>query len=404
MLAHQHTIHSGIGFSEKPSLCIVSHNGYGAISGAKSGFIGGVEWQTALTARWFAKQGFRVSMLTWDEGGPTQETFDGVSVIKICRQNTGLSGLRFFHPKWTGLIRAMAQANADVYYHNCGECVTGQIAMWCRRNQRRFVFATASDADCNANLPELKTRRERMLYRYGVQRADAVIVQTLTQQRNLHANFGVDSVVIPMPCPGPTDEEFTPPDPGTRRVVWIGRVCQVKRPDRYLDLAELSSDISFDLVGPLYDDAFGRETRTRAPQIPNVTVHGPIPRDRIPGFYRRAALLCCTSEYEGFPNTFLEAWSHGLPIVSTFDPDGIIAKRNLGLVAKDISEMQRAMQGLLGTPDRYREISRNARKYYLENHTTAAIFPRFEKIFAETARFKTGASSVRSVDLDHASR
>ena len=36
-------------------------------------------------------------------------------------------------------------------------------------------------------------------------------------------------------------------------------------------------------------------------------------------------MLLSTSDFEGFPNTFLEAWSVGLPIVSTFDPDTVFA-------------------------------------------------------------------------------
>src|ERR1041385_9072964 len=112
----------------KPSICIVSHNCYGAIHGGNSGFIGGVERQTSFLAWWLAANGYRVSLLTWDEGGGPEEMIKGVRVIKICNQKSGLRGVRFFHPKWTGLIRAMRRADADVYYHNFSECVTGQVA------------------------------------------------------------------------------------------------------------------------------------------------------------------------------------------------------------------------------------------------------------------------------------
>ena len=73
--------------SAKPSICIVSHNAYGAVSGGRSGFMGGVEWQMSLTAKWFAEQGYPVSMLTWNEGGPPEETIDGIKILKICGQN-----------------------------------------------------------------------------------------------------------------------------------------------------------------------------------------------------------------------------------------------------------------------------------------------------------------------------
>src|SRR5690606_9209653 len=97
------------------SVCIVSHNALGAIRGGDSGFIGGVEWQTALLARELARRGHRTTLLTWHDGGADEELIDGVRVIKICAPRAGLPGLRFFHPKWSELIRAMRVADADVY-------------------------------------------------------------------------------------------------------------------------------------------------------------------------------------------------------------------------------------------------------------------------------------------------
>ena len=370
---------------DKLSICIISHNAYGAISGGKSGFIGGVEWQTSLTARWLAARGYRVTMLTWDEGGPSEELFDGVRVIKVCRQTAGLRGLRFIHPKWTGLVKAMRRADADVYYHNGAECVTGQVALWCRKNARAFLFSAASDADCDPGFPALKSIREQVLYRYGLLRAERVIAQTLTQQRRIKDMFGVDAVVLPMPCPEPRIKRSLP-EANSNRVLWIGRVCRVKRPDRLLDLAVACPEIAFDLVGPFSTDFFSQRIRERANQLANVTIHGRVPRDRVDEFYCRAALSCCTSDYEGFPNTFLEAWSHGLPIVSTFDPDGLIAKRRLGVIAKDHLEMKEAIHSLLRSPVTYREMSHNARRYYREHHSVESVLPQFERIFQEAAQ------------------
>lgn len=368
-----------------PALCIVSHQAYGAMTGGGTGHIGGVEWQTTLLAKWFATRGWQVSMLTWDEGGPPEEFIDGVRIIKISRQKAGLPGLRFFHPKWTGLIRAMWAANADVYYQNGAECVTGQVALWCRRHRRAFVFSAASDADCDPRLLESRTLRERLLCRYGLRRADHVVVQTLTQQENMRKLFGLDTTVVPMPCPGPSNGDFHPPNLQTNRVLWIGRIARVKRPDRLIEVAASCKGVHFDLVGPLSDDPYSTAIRHRAASVPNVTLHGALPRDRVPEFYRQSALLCCTSEYEGFPNTFLEAWSHGLPIVSTFDPDGLIARRNLGVVVANLAGAGPAILSLLSSPDSYRQVSENARRYYLEHHTFEAVMPRFEELFRSVA-------------------
>lgn len=379
--------------SDHLSICFVAHFAYGALSGgnAGKGFIGGVERQTGLMAKWFAAHGYPVSMLTCDEGQEDGLEIDRVRVFKMCRREAGIKGLRFLWPKWTSLVSAMRRADADIYYQNCGEYITGQVALWCGRHGRKFVYSVASDPDCDPALPRMCTIRERVLYRYGLRKADRVIVQTRRQQKMLRNGFGCDSVVIPMPCPGPADADYSLrvlPSGNSQRVLWIGRICEQKRPDRLLDLAEACPDLSLDLVGPGDGTEYCRGVLQRAERIPNVSVCGPASRDRVPEFYQRAALMCCTSDFEGFPNTFLEAWSHGLPIVSSFDPDDLIAEKGMGIVAHDAQGLASAIRALIGNPRRWRRASDAARRYYLANHTIDAVMPRFEKLFSELISMK----------------
>ena len=366
------------------SICFVAHFAHGAMTGGDSGHIGGVERQTSLMARWFAARGYRVSMLTWDEGQEDGVEIDGVRVFRMCRKDEGLPGLRFFRSRWTSLNAAMRRADADVYYQNCGEYVTGQVAMWCRRHGRKFVYSVANDPDCDVRLPEMRRIRERVLYRYGLRRADSVIVQTRRQQDMLRDGFSRDSVIIPMPCSGPSEGDYRSdriPSADPHRILWIGRICEQKRPDRFLDLAQRCPDLVFDFVGPTGDTAYARDVVERAKRVSNLTVHGPASRYEVSEFYKAASLMCCTSDFEGFPNTFLEAWSHGLPIVSTFDPDGLIAEKGLGVAADSISGLIDGVRLLLTSPNIWQRASQAAREYYVQNHTVEAVLPKFEKVF-----------------------
>ncbi len=368
-------------------ICLVAHFAYGAMVGGKTGHIGGVERQTSLMARWLAANGYQVSMLTWDEGQPNAEEVDGVRVHTICRQDAGVWGLRFFHPRWTGLIRAMRAADAEVYYHNCAEYVTGQIALWCGRHNRGFVYSVANDPECDPSLPDVRGARVKMLYRYGLRHADRIISQTTKQQGMLRQGFGLDSTVIPMPCPSPTDVSLPPHvarEPDARRILWIARICEQKRPDLFLDLAEACPDLQFDFVGPVDNRlTYSVAQRDRARSIPNVTVHGAVERDRVAEFYRKALCLCSTSDFEGFPNTFLEAWSHGLPIVSTFDPDGLIARHGLGVVGTDCQMLAAGIRSLLNSSTQREETSQAARAYFRRTHAIETVMPQFEAVLRE---------------------
>lgn len=371
---------------------VVAHFAYGAMSGGESGHIGGVERQTSLMCRWLAERGHRVSLITWDEDQQDDCILHGVRVIKMCRQDAGLPGLRFFSPRWTSLVRAMKRADADVYYQNCAEYVTGQVAMWCRQRGRGFVYSVASDPDCDPRLPAMSTLRERVLYRYGLRHADRIIAQTGRQQGMLRDGFGLESVVLPMPCPGPSESEFLKPQepsPGSCHVLWAGRIAPVKRLELLIDVARALPSATFHVAGmPYVGDQYSKSVLEQAHAQKNVKVHGMVPRHLMPELYRNVSSLCCTSLYEGFPNTFLEAWSHGLPIVSTVDPDNLIATRGLGIAATGEKELVAAIRRLVESPAYWRELSVNARHYFLENHAINPVMQRFEQLFMDVAREK----------------
>lgn len=379
----------------KKSICFVAHNAYGALAGGSAGHVGGVERQTKLMGSWLISRGYSVTVLTWDEGQPGLVTeSDGLRVIKMCRKDAGLPGLRFIYPRWTSLNFAMRLANADLYYHNLAEYVTGQVALWCRLHGRRFVYSVASDPDCDRNLPVMKTKRERVLYRYALKTADKIVVQTGKQRDMLLAGFGRDSTILPMPCPGPLDansvyENLTRRLARPCKILWVGRIARLKRLELFLDVAAALPELQFEIACAYdSDDSYCTEMMSAAGKLSNVTVHGRVPWEEMPRLYRDAWLLCCTSEYEGFPNTFLEAWSHGVPVVSTVDPDGLIKRQNLGEIACDKAGFVRTIRALVlssanngnGVISR---LSKNARRYFEQNHAIDHSMDRFSELFTE---------------------
>mgnify|MGYP001091225631 CR=1 FL=1 len=381
-MVNQFSCHTG-----KPRISIIAHRAYGPLARMDTGHIGGVERQTSLMARWFARHGYKVSMITWDEGQPDGLTIEGVRVFKMCRENTGIKGLRFFCPKWTSLCQTLKRADADVYYYNSGGGVLGQIVMWCRRHSRKSIFSVAANRVCDATHMSSAPLRERLLYRYGLRNAHSIIVQTQLQQQMLHEGFGVDSTVIPMPCEGfSTDLNSSAKSITVKgaRVLWVGRISEEKRFEWLLDVAERCPQFTFDVVGASNNDSsYARAQMERAGKIPNVKLHGRLLHAELAEFYKRCRVLCCTSEYEGFPNTFLEAWSCGIPVVSTFNPDGIIAKYGLGWTASSIDKIVDGLKTALGSPEKWRTASHAVRSYYLENHTMDATMPKFEKLFSD---------------------
>lgn len=385
---------------DKPRICLVAHNAYGAVSGAVRAHVGGIERQQALMAHWLARRGYPVSLVTWDEGQPQDEHVHGVRIIKMCSREAGVNYLRFIYPKWTSLYQALRRANAEIYYYNCGDLGLGQLALWCRLHGRRYVYSVASDPDCDPRLPSLRPLRERILYRYGLRRADRVIVQTHRQRALLRTGFGRDAFVLPMPCAGMHNGEQQLAQCANGKdvhVLWVGRFSPEKRLDWLLDLAGRCRRWTFDIVGaPNRGSKYGEALARRAAGLANVKLHGRVPYNRMAEFYLRATALCCTSSYEGFPNTFLEAWSVGLPVVSTFDPDDLIARRGLGALGNTVGDLAEQLKTLVRSPARWQAASGAGRQYYQANHKLEVSMRRFEAVFRELAGQRNHGSSCGS--------
>jgi glycosyltransferase involved in cell wall biosynthesis len=377
-------------------IAIIAHNALGALTGVSLQF-GGVERQVSLMAKWLAARGHAVSVLVWDEGqGPTLR-IDDVDVIAVSKREAGLPGLRFF-PRWWSLAGAMGHAAADIYYQNGAEYVTGQAALWCRRHRRVMVFSTASDLDCHELPGHLTSWRERVLYRYGVRAATEVVVQTEMQRQSLQRHFGRSSTVLPMGALDPFAGDGQVPARARSdrfRVCWVGRVSTEKRLEKLLDVAEVLPDVDFDVVGgPDGLSDYVRWLMQRAERMPNVVWHGRLSPDRVQHIYAKAQVLCCTSMYEGFPNTFLEAWAQGLPVVSTIDPDGVLTRHQVGFHATTVQEVAQRLILLRHDIQQQRTLSARCRAYFLREFESNAAFGRFEALF-ESALSRSAARVER---------
>lgn len=340
-------------------------------------------------------------VITWDEGQPDGVDIDGIRILTMCRVDSGIKGVRFFWPKWTSLCKAMERANADVYYYNCGDLGLGQVVMWCQQHERKSIYSVASDPACDPGLPLLKPLRERVLYKYGLRHVDSVVVQTCCQQRMLREGFGIDSTLIPMPCEGFRDHDDVVGESISKEsmhVLWAGRISEEKRLEWLLDIAELCPQITFNVVGASNTDSnYASVLRKRAAGIPNVKMHGRVPHAQMYYYYLRSRVLCCTSVYEGFPNTFLEAWSCSIPVVSTIDPDGVIANYNLGWTASNVSELACALEESINNSEKWEAASNSARDYYFKNHTLDTCMEQFERVI----RHVYGSQSLQEEEWKH---
>jgi glycosyltransferase involved in cell wall biosynthesis len=249
--------------------------------------------------------------------------------------------------------RALDDILPDVVYQRGRSHLTYVAARWAARNRRRFVWGSNGEDSCTfwKNLGRLRTSarsplRKAALYplagardlliHAGIRGATRVVTQTGTQAESLRRNFGRDGFPLPslFPLPGP---DAPPKEP---HVLWLANLGHAKQPELFLELARGCADFApwtFLLGGGTRVDAYRRAIEERAAGLPNVRMLGAVPFEDSHALYGAASLYVNTSrpEGDGLPNSFIQAWLHGTPVLSLHhDPNGWIGTYGLGACAE----------------------------------------------------------------------
>lgn len=344
-------------------------------------YLGGVERILVAFARSLVFKGLRVAFVTFDEGQPDVEILDGITVIKAHDAEAGMPLLRLVHPRMTFVWRAMAKANARTYIEMGAGVETFAAAMGARRVPgSRFIYCVASNMDCEAELSGIHVAHEKLLYRRGLQMADQIVCQTQTQAEMLQQHYGRSSAVILMPSEEMKQEALRTQahKPEGFDLIWVGRTVDVKRIEWYLDIAEQLPEARCHIVGSANQDSdYARTQMARAEALSNVVVHGRISDDDLFALYQGAFALCCTSLIEGFPTTFLEAWKLGVPVVTTFDPDGVVAESGAGAAATTVAECVQALKALRDDDTGYKSASLAGLQLYRARFSPEAIMNQY---------------------------
>jgi glycosyltransferase involved in cell wall biosynthesis len=158
-----------------------------------------------------------------------------------------------------------------------------------------------------------------------------------------------------------------------------------KQPEVYVQLARAVPEARFRMVAvprarpPRGDPAPELPSGDAQPQ--NLEILPPLPRAALMALLERAVAVVNTSDHEGMPNTFLEAWARGVPALSfAVDPDGLIVGRGLGEFARGSRDaLVAAARRLWETRLDQHEVAERCRTYVSERHSPDAIAARWQE-------------------------
>ena len=126
------------------------------------------------------------------------------------------------------------------------------------------------------------------------------------------------------------------PNGGVKEVdfLWVSRCQPVKRPHLFLDLVEKVPEHTFEMICPREDVALWESVAERAAGLPNLRFIEKVPYHEIQARYDAARVFVNTSEWEGWPNSFIQAGLGRTALLSLdVNPDGIFERFGLGRYA-----------------------------------------------------------------------
>jgi len=339
--------------------------------------VGGAERQQWLLARSLAAAGWRVVVAVRSElAFGERAVLDGVEFVGIGQKQFLWAWYRFFRKE-----------RPDWLYWRCASHLLGPVAALAKLARVRTIFSACLDRDVEIRRALFRRSRWWPLYGLGLWLANRIFVQNQKQLRGLPASLRSKATIVPSLTPeAPSVKEHALRE---KYVAWVAMLREPKRADLLVQIARNAHDVRFVVCGGkttyTATEEYGENIAKALGALPNVEYRGQVSADEALEVITNAALFLSTSEEEGFPNTFLQGWAGGTPVVSLkIDPDHIIERHRLGRVSGTVEAAIDDIRTLMSSSERREFFSVQARKYIAKHHSAAAVVPLIERCVRES--------------------
>lgn len=269
------------------------------------------------------------------------------------------------------LSRLLKRLQPDVVYQRVACAYTGVAAHYAGHSGKRMVWHVSSDRDLipvpwHAAWRSPVEQLNRRLIEHGAQFASVVVVQNRAQAALLKEHYRRnDAVLIPNFHSLPSepvakgDTQYT--------VCWIGNIKAIKRPELFVRLAaDFSSrrDVDFVMVGAVRAEKWS-DLLGDIEKLPNLQYLGAQSQSAVNALLARAHVLVNTSVYEGFPNTFIQAWLRRTAVLSmSANPDATLDGDQYGICSNGSYEsLKKGLERLLSEAELRDEMGQRASEY-----------------------------------------
>lgn len=333
----------------------------------KKGLIGGLAIQMRYWAETFVRKGWEVYAPTYNK----KRIYNGISFFKY--HNIPKVGVL---TEYIFTLYHLLHIKPDLILLRGARRQLGSVAIFAKTLKIKVVFLGASDADFKPEEELINDRKSRKIYRVGIRKTSYFVLQNNNQRECLCKNYGEKKCII-IPNIWPTNNDNNTSNVRDIDFLWVGNFRELKRPQWFIQLAKENPKYKFVMVGGSANGSqLYKNCEEMTKHCPNLEFLGRTDFDDVNKLFERAKIYVCTSEIEGFPNTFLQAWSNNIPVITSFDPSGIIGKKNIGICIDTQEQLQSEAIGLLSDKNAYTEIKNNIEEYFKTSHNTDTMYDR----------------------------
>ena len=380
------------GIKKNKSIAFISPLGLPLLQIPPKAGPGGAERQFFLFGKGLEKRGWSVYYITDNinsRGGI--ETVMPVETASFSFMRGGGKGRMLLD--WISVIHAIWKANSYYYVIKTPAYLLVPMSMFTKLFGRKLVFWAQMDFDA---YPELRPpgRLLGIFLDLGIKLADIILAQNKRQVEGFKNNFGRESHLIRNISGNLCSDDLPDSEASSVDILWVGNSMAKKRYEVMVELAILLPDYSFAIAMNKADQKRYQEAERRCNEASNIRFLGEVNPVEMESWFGKTKLLVNTSAQEGFPNTYLQAWQRGVPVVSLcIDPDDLVTRHGLGIVVD--KHLTHLLEGdehtyakllispitkLLTDDSNYGKLSENVRAYVAENHSESVLVSRLEQI------------------------
>lgn len=324
--------------------------------------IGGANVQLAFWANTFTNKGFKVYALT--------RSFKNNGAI--------IHGVQYiWHPviRYIGqfvnyftMITLLLVINPKLVFTRAKVGELAFLSFLSKLFKFKLVHMLASDDDVLVNNKIGKTKFQK-----AIDTIDYIIAQNQIQKEYYNQSF--KKVNIPI-IPNIWNEKI-----GTSHLnkthydfIWVANIGDNKRPLWFINLAAQLPQFKFGLVGSPFNQSLFNECKDKAALLNNIDILGYKSLFEVNELVACSKVLVCTSIIEGFPNTFLQALSVNVPLLSTVDPSDIIKNYQIGSTVENEEELVLKALELMENKEMYANCKANIISYFSNTHSPEANY------------------------------